>query len=125
MYFFPFIRPLIELEEEGGVEGRASRYRENHSTLIEGMRELGFKPYLPDAVQSYIITSFHYPEHPNFEFDRFYGLLNERGFVIYPGKVGDAECFRVGTIGRIQPDDVQNLVAAIERVLAELNVTLT
>src|SRR5262249_51901896 len=42
------------------------------------------------------------------------GRLNALGFVIYPGKVSGADCFRIGTIGRIFPDDVRALLRAVE-----------
>jgi 2-aminoethylphosphonate-pyruvate transaminase len=119
-----FRQALAELEAEGGVEGRARRYRRNHETLITGMRKLGFVRYLRPVDQSYIITSFHYPDHPNFDFNRFYELLNAKGLVIYPGKVSDAACFRIGTIGRIFADDVLALLAAIRETLTEMEVTL-
>jgi 2-aminoethylphosphonate-pyruvate transaminase len=42
--------------------------------------------------------------------------------VIYPGKVSNADCFRIGNIGRIFPSDVRALLAAIREVLAAMNV---
>jgi 2-aminoethylphosphonate-pyruvate transaminase len=119
-----FQQALNELDEEGGVEGRAQRYRRNYETLIAGMRELGFEEYLQPEVQGYIITSFRYPAHPNFGFKEFYERLNDRGFVIYPGKVGNAECFRIGNIGRLFESDMHDLLAAIKRGLAEMDVVL-
>jgi 2-aminoethylphosphonate-pyruvate transaminase len=117
-----FDQALRELESEGGVEGRARRYRENHETLSRGMKELGFAEYVPHASQGDIITSFPYPAHPHFAFEEFYQRLNEKGFVIYPGKVSDADCFRIGTIGRIFPSDVLALLGAIRDVLSEMNI---
>lgn len=119
-----FHQALVEHGLEGGVEGRARRYRANYQALIEGMRRLGFREYLRPEDQGYIITSFHYPEHPNFLFERFYQSLNEQGYVIYPGKVSDADCFRIGSIGRIFPTDIRDLLAAIERTLEELEIEL-
>ena len=119
-----FRQALAELEAEGGVAGRGTRYRRNYEALISEMREIGFVEYLRPEDQSYIITSFRYPDHPNFDFKRFYELLNDKGFVIYPGKVSDAACFRIGTIGRIFTDDVLALLAAIRETLAEMEVTL-
>ena len=89
-----------------------------------GNAEAGLFKYLRPVDQSYIITSFHYPDHPNFDFNRFYELLNDKGFIIYPGKVSDAACFRIGTIGRIFTDDVLALLAAIRETLTEMEVTL-
>jgi 2-aminoethylphosphonate-pyruvate transaminase len=111
-----FHQALLELTEEGGVVGRAARYQQNYQTLVTGMRALGFEEYLAPADQGYIITSFRYPDHPNFNFDDFYRRLNDRGYAIYPGKVSNADCFRIGHIGRLFPADMQNLVAAVRDV---------
>jgi 2-aminoethylphosphonate-pyruvate transaminase len=113
---------LQELEAEGGVAGRAARFTANRNALIAGMAALGFRTYLAPELQSNIITSFFYPAHPNFDFKSFYQRLSEQGFVIYPGKVSDADCFRIGTIGHLFPDDVRSLVAAIGRTLTAMQV---
>lgn len=115
---------LIELEMEGGVEGRAARYRANYETLIVGMRAMGFKEYIEPEDQGFIITSFPYPDHPNFDFEEFYRALNERDYVIYPSKVSKADCFRIGSIGRILPADMQALLAAIRETLVEMEIEL-
>jgi len=107
---------IRELEEEGGVAGRARRYAANRQVLRAGMSELGFREYLRPEYQSDIITSYLYPDK-DFEFEKFYQSLAGRGFVIYPGKVSNADCFRIGTIGRIYPADVSKLVDAIRDVL--------
>ena len=117
-----FRQALRELDQEGGVSGRAARYEENYRTLLAGMRSLGFIEYVDPALQGYIITSFRYPEDPNFQFEKFYDLLNEAGFVIYPGKVSDADCFRIGNIGRIDKSDVEALLEAIKGTLAKMEV---
>jgi 2-aminoethylphosphonate-pyruvate transaminase len=117
-----FHQALVELEEEGGVPGRAERYARNHETLVHGMRAMGFREYLSPEKQGHIITSFRYPESPSFDFGTFYGKLNERDFVIYPGKVSDADCFRIGSIGRIFEADVRALLLAIREVLDEMGV---
>jgi 2-aminoethylphosphonate-pyruvate transaminase len=114
-----FARALQELSDEGGVTARELRYRRNCEVLLEGMRQLGFETYLPASVQGYIINSFLYPTL-NFDFDEFYHKLNGRGFVIYPGKLTEADCFRIGNIGRLHEDDMRELVEAIGQVMQEL-----
>jgi 2-aminoethylphosphonate-pyruvate transaminase len=115
-------RALDELEAEGGLAARAARYRANHTTLIDGMRRLGFREYLAPALQSDVITAFHYPADPNFRFEEFYRRLAAGGMVIYPGKLSSVDCFRIGTIGRIDAGDVAALLKAIAAVLAEMKV---
>jgi len=115
-----FHQALTELADEGGVPGRAARYTANHRALVEGMRDLGFREYLPPEKQSHVITSFHYPMHPRFSFEDFYSRLSGKGFVIYPGKLSKVDCFRIGTIGRIFEDDVRRLIDAIAETLDDM-----
>jgi 2-aminoethylphosphonate-pyruvate transaminase len=119
-----FAQALKELADEGGVAGRGTRYRANHIALLAGMKALGFRPYLSLDVQSFIITTFHYPAEPKFLFEQFYQRLFEKGFVIYPGKLTRLDCFRIGNIGRLYPKDIQSLLAAIETVLKEMGLPL-
>ena len=113
---------LAELAEEGGVAGRAARYRNNYEVLRKGMLALGFRELVPAERQAYIITTYFYPAHPNFRFDSFYQQLSELGFVIYPGKVSRAECFRLGNIGRMHEAQMHALLNAIQQVLAQLDI---
>ncbi|MDE0811601.1 MAG: 2-aminoethylphosphonate--pyruvate transaminase [Alphaproteobacteria bacterium] len=119
-----FEQALCELVAEGGVDGRATRYRANNQTLLLGMREIGFAEYLLREQQGVIITAFCYPDHPRFLFDDFYRRLNEKGFVIYPGKVSNIDCFRIGNIGRLFRSDILALLAAVRSTLEEMGVTL-
>jgi 2-aminoethylphosphonate-pyruvate transaminase len=117
-----FRRALVELEAEGGVAGRAARYRANHAALMRGAAELGFETYLAPKDLTHIITAFRYPEHPRFRFEEFYGRLSDASFIIYPGKLTQEPCFRVGTIGRLFPADIEALIMAMRRVLEEMGV---
>jgi len=108
-----FDQALAELELEGGIKARAVRYRQNQQLLVAGMRELGFEPLLGDELHSPIITSFYSPNSADYQFAEFYQRLKAKGFVIYPGKVSDADCFRIGNIGEIYPEDIKRLTTAI------------
>ncbi|UCA10057.1 2-aminoethylphosphonate--pyruvate transaminase [Aeromonas enteropelogenes] len=108
-----FAQALRELDEEGGIAARHQRYSENQRTLVAGMAELGFAPLLPEEWQSPIITAFYSPAHPDYRFADFYQRLKGQGFVIYPGKVSQADCFRIGNIGDVSPERVRDLLAAM------------
>ena len=112
-----FRQAMHELEEEGGIKARERRYKANKKVLDEGMAALGIKQYLRPEIQGHIITSFLYPDKENFNFREFYNKLNDRGFVIYPGKLSKTDAFRIGNIGQIFPDDVRALIAAVKEVL--------
>lgn len=119
-----FAQALRELDDEGGVAGRAKRYQANHTALVTGMTALGFKVYLPPEHQTWIITAFHYPSDQAFKFEEFYRRLAELGMVIYPGKLGQVACFRIGNIGRLTVADIQELLEAVAAVLKSMNVAV-
>ncbi|MFQ2131543.1 2-aminoethylphosphonate--pyruvate transaminase [Aeromonas hydrophila] len=108
-----FAQALRELDEEGGIAARHRRYSDNQRTLVDGMAALGFTPLLPEQWQSPIITAFYSPAHPDYRFADFYQRLKAQGFVIYPGKVSQADCFRIGNIGDVTPARVRGLLAAM------------
>jgi 2-aminoethylphosphonate-pyruvate transaminase len=113
---------IAEFEEEGGQAARGRRYSENCRVLIDGMAKLGFVPLLSHNLQAPIIVTFRMPADPNYEFERFYGLLRDRGFAIYPGKLTKADSFRIGCIGRIYPKDLEAAVAAVADVVREMKI---
>lgn len=119
-----FAQALTELEGEGGIEGRGARYKANYDVLSAGMKDLGFTEYLPEDVRGYIISSYLYPNDLNFSFDEFYERLNKRNYVIYPGKLSSESCFRIGSVGRIFPSDVKDLLNTIRDVLQEMQIKL-
>ncbi|MDR1068653.1 MAG: 2-aminoethylphosphonate--pyruvate transaminase [Clostridiales Family XIII bacterium] len=110
-----FYRALDELEAEGGIEARYRRYTENRRLLTAGMAELGFDALLPKRLQSPVITSFLYP-NADFDFTGFYSRVKERGFVLYPGRISQADTFRVGTIGDVHAADIIRLLDVIRDV---------
>lgn len=108
-----FAVALEELAQEGGVSARFLRYQENQKCLVEGMRELGFSTLLPTASHSPIITSFYSPTEKAYNFKQFYEALKQKGYVIYPGKVSNADCFRIGNIGEVTVSDIKGLLTAV------------
>lgn len=105
---------MQELQEEGGTTKRHKRYKDMQKRLVEQMEILGFKAYVSKENHSPIITTFCYPDNSNFEFSRFYKFLKKKGFVIYPGKLSDADTFRIGNIGDIVMADIEKLLISIE-----------
>ncbi|AVK61923.1 2-aminoethylphosphonate--pyruvate transaminase [Lactobacillus sp. CBA3605] len=107
-----FAQALTEFKAEGGVIPRYHRYAANQALLSTGMQALGFELVIDQANQGPIITSFKYPT-THFKFDDFYQFIKDRGFVIYPGKVSTIPSFRIGTIGDVNTDDINRLLAII------------
>jgi len=104
---------LRQYVEEGGQTARLARYTDNCRTLIDGMQALGFKPFLPAALQAPIIVTFHAPADRTYEFRPFYEAAKQRGFILYPGKLTQVETFRVGCIGAIGRNEMQQAVNAV------------
>ena len=113
---------IAQFEEEGGQSARLSRYRGNYETLISGMARLGFKPFLDPAVQAPIIVTFHAPAHPRYEFKAFYAAAKAHGFLLYPGKLTQVETFRVGCIGAIGKEEMEQAVHAVALALQDLGI---
>lgn len=86
----------------------------NH--LVHSIRE--------QKLQSCIITSIHFPSDPKFSFSDFYHRLSEKGFIIYPGKISQADTFRIGTIGRIFESDIRLLLSALAVTIEEMGLSL-
>jgi 2-aminoethylphosphonate-pyruvate transaminase len=114
-----------QFKEEGGQPARLARYQANCRALVEGMRALGFRTYLDDAVQAPIIVTFHAPADPAYQFKAFYEAARDRGYILYPGKLTQVETFRVGCIGAIDANEMRNVVSAVTQVLADLGLRVT
>ena len=114
---------LAQFVEEGGQPARLARYTDNCRTLIEGLSALGLKPFLRPEVQAPIIVTVHAPAHPGYDFKRFYAAVKARGFILYPGKLTAVETFRVGCIGAIGRNEMQQAVNAVAEALREMGIT--
>ena len=114
---------IAQFEAEGGQSARLARYTRNYQTLVSGMAGLGFKPFLDPAVQAPIIVTFHAPEHPAYEFKRFYDTAKQYGFLLYPGKLTQVETFRVGCIGAIGPVEMRQAVDAVAQTLRDMGIS--
>lgn len=113
---------LDQYHQAGGQAARLARYTENCQALVEGMRGLGFRTFLADAIQAPIIVTFRAPPDPAYDFAAFYRGVRKKGFILYPGKLTAIETFRVGCIGAIDRSIVQRAVEAIAATLREMGV---
>lgn len=117
-----FLEALRQHEAEGGVAGRGARYTRNRDVMVAGMRDLGFETLLGDRWLSPIIVTFFNPAHASFAFDRFYDLMKDKGFIIYPGKLTAVDSFRVGCIGQMDEHVMRRVVEAAAFSLREMGV---
>jgi len=115
---------LHQYREEGGLAARGARYSANCAALVDGLRQLGLRPFLPTEVQAPIIVTFHAPDDPAYDFKAFYQLVRDRGFILYPGKLTEVETFRVGCIGAISTCEIEQVVEAIRLSLNEMELAI-
>ncbi|NIE68993.1 2-aminoethylphosphonate--pyruvate transaminase [Burkholderia sp. Ax-1719] len=117
-----FLEALRLYAEQGGQPGRLARYTRNRDVMVAGMQALGFEPLLTDVWRSPIIVTFFSPAHANFSFTRFYELMKEQGFIIYPGKLTNVESFRIGCIGALDEAVMRRVVDACATALRTMGV---
>ncbi len=118
-----FLEALRAHQADGGVAARGARYTRNRDVMVAGMRDLGFVTLLDNRWLSPIIVTFFCPADGNFIFDRYYELMKQKGFIIYPGKLTVVDSFRVGCIGQMDETVMRQVVAAAKESLAEMGVT--
>lgn len=119
-----FAKAIEQFEAEGAVAGRHKRYSNNCRILIDGMTALGFETLLPASLQAPIIVTFKMPADPAFDFQKFYDRVKDHGFVLYPGKLTVAPSFRVGCIGHLGEDDMNQALQVMSDVLSEMGINL-
>jgi len=117
-----FHAALNQFFAEGGQPARLARYTKNYETLIDGMEELGLRPFLDQKIQAPIIVTIHAPKHPNYDFKDFYHRVRAKGYILYPGKLTQVETFRVGCIGAIGATHLRQAVHAIQDTLKEMGI---
>ncbi|NGM18855.1 2-aminoethylphosphonate--pyruvate transaminase [Roseomonas stagni] len=117
-----FAEALREHEEEGGIEGRHARYHRSWRRLVDGMRQMGFRTLLEDAVASPIVATFHEPLDPGYSFKALYEGMKRRGFIIFPGRLAAANTFRIACIGVVTEADIGRALEALAETMGEMGV---
>ena len=63
--------------------------------------------------------TFLYPAGRQFDFQDMYRYIKDRGYAIYPGKLTDADTFRIGVIGEIYEEDIEKLTEIMREYMAQ------
>jgi 2-aminoethylphosphonate aminotransferase len=119
-----FQAALEEYRAEGGLPARQLQYRNKAAIVVPAMKAMGFDLFLVEDRPSFgnIVVCVHMPKHPKWNFKTFYTFLNDRGFVIYPGKASHAETFRFGLIGATTLDDMRAVMKCSREALASMGI---
>lgn len=102
---------LKELLKNGGITARHNHYRLLQEKIQASMKELGFETLVAKNQQSVIITTYLLPMH--FDFDDFYLYMRKHGFLLYSGKLPDYQAFRIGNIGDLTKQNIEDMLACV------------
>lgn len=121
--FTPPVQTLYALRQaiteyfEEGAENRFARYNSMYEIMKKKVLELGFTFLIEEKHHARLLTAIMEPNSPAYSFNEMHDYLFERGFTIYPGKVGNVNTFRLSNIGAIYPEDIQNFLVVFEEYL--------
>ena len=113
-----FARALKELEEEGGIEARNRRYGGKQPPADKEYGGTGHTPLHRRRISG---ADYHhvllYRKTAASDSRICTNISKQRGYAIYPGKVTEAETFRIGNIGEIYPEDIQRVCGLIREFI--------
>jgi 2-aminoethylphosphonate-pyruvate transaminase len=114
---------IIETKNET-IENRYWRYSSCWEILVKAVKKLGLSMLVDEKAQSRLITAILEPEHPSYNFTEFHDLARSKGFTIYPGKLSDANTFRIANIGDIQPEEMTAYTEIMKKYFRDLGALL-
>lgn len=121
--FTPPVQTLYALRQaiteffDEGAENRYSRYALMYEIMKKRVKELGFEFLVEEKHHAKLLTAILDPKSAAYSFNEMHDYLIERGFTIYPGKVGSINTFRLSNIGEIYPTDIEAFLKAFEDYL--------
>ena len=128
MHFTPPVQTIyatIQALREYWAEGETAKWA-RHTRVFEalhkGLADLGFRNLIRREYQSGLVVSVLYPDDPNWSFERVHDYCYERGFTIYPGKVGTARTFRLCALGAIDAPDIEAFFKVLSEALKVNNI---
>jgi len=104
---------IIETKIET-IAGRYARYSACWDEIVKAVKRLGLEMLVPETAQSKLITAIIDPTSPKYKFDDLHDLAREHSFTIYPGKLSDANTFRIANIGDIRPAEMTAFTKVLE-----------
>lgn len=114
---------INEYFQEGG-DSRIKRFSSMYEIMRKRLKKLGFEFLVPEKDHAKLLTAVMEPSDPNYSFNEMHDYLYERGFTIYPGKVGHASTFRLSNIGAIYPEDIECFFTHFESFLKDKNIAV-
>jgi 2-aminoethylphosphonate-pyruvate transaminase len=110
---------IIETKIET-IEGRYERYTACWKEIVSAVKRLGLEMLVPEEAQSHLITAIVEPSSPKYSFESLHDLARRHSFTIYPGKLSDANTFRIANIGDIKPEEMRAFTKVLEQYIRAL-----
>ena len=116
------IQALKEYFEEGET-AKFARHRAVYEAIHEGLDSLGFETAIDREIESGLVVSVKFPDDPNWDFKKVHDYCYERGFTIYPGKISTTDTFRLCSLGKIFPEDIEAFFIVLGEALKYYNIS--
>lgn len=110
---------IIETKLET-IEGRYARYTACWKELVSSVKKMGLTMVVPEEHQSHLITTILEPETKAYSFEELHDLSRSHAFTIYPGKLSDANTFRIANIGDIKLEEMHSFTQILESYMNKI-----
>ena len=90
-----------------GEQAKWARHTRTMNAIHAGLEALGFRETIRSEWQAGLVAAVRNPNDPNWDFQKVHDYCYERGFTIYPGKVGTVGTFRLCALGAIDEGDIR------------------
>ena len=123
MHFTPPVQTVYATAQalkeyfEEGETAKWERHLRVHREIRKNALELGFKEVIKEENQAGLVETLIYPDDSNWDFKKIHDYCYERGFTIYPGKISDANTFRLCSLGAIDQDDIKEFFKVFREAL--------
>ncbi|MDE6517617.1 MAG: aminotransferase class V-fold PLP-dependent enzyme, partial [Acetatifactor sp.] len=130
MHFTPPVQTIyaaLQALQEYFAEGETEKWNRHtrvFNAIHEGLDKLGFKDLIRREWQAGLVVSVLYPEDENWDFEKIHDYCYERGFTIYPGKVAQANTFRLCALGAIDEQDIRDFFVVLTEALQQYHVAI-
>lgn len=130
MHFTPPVQTLYALKQalkeyfEEGEEAKWDRHRRVFEAIHMGLEKLGFENVIRREWQTGLVIAVKYPKDKNWDFEKIHDYCYERGFTIYPGKIGNAKTFRLCALGAIDEEDIIEFFRVFREGLQKMKVKI-
>ncbi len=110
------IQAMKEYWQEG-EQAKWARHTRVFEAIHAGLKKLGFRDMIRREWQAGLVVTVLYPDDPSWDFEKVHDYCYERGFTIYPGKVGTAGTFRLCALGAIDVPDIEAFFQVFRQAL--------